>query len=218
MAFTHRERVLAALDHREPDRVPTAICGGSYGIVDEIYLKLVDHFNLGEPVTPFRSGHSISYMDDRLLDALDTDIRYVFPNLMPNSPIETGNPANPLRDSFGQVWHKAVPYYFSGIGMLSNMKQDEDLDEYITFPEPNDPKWMEGVGERAKQLRETTDCFISMRMVSSHGPFQTACDLRGVENFLIDMSLHEDFAVELLNRIADLQCSLVKEALRAGGD
>ncbi len=30
--MTPRERVRMALDHREPDRVPTALGGGPYGI------------------------------------------------------------------------------------------------------------------------------------------------------------------------------------------
>jgi uroporphyrinogen-III decarboxylase len=48
-----------------------------------------------------------------------------------------------------------------------------------------------------------------MRMVASHGPFQTACDLRGTENFLMDMAIHPEFAGELLDRIGDLLVGLV---------
>ena len=76
---------------------------------------------------------------------------------------------------------------------------------------------MEGVAERAKQLRETTDYFITMRKVASHGPFQTACDLRGTENFLMDLGLNPDFAHELLRRIGDFQTGLFQQALRVGG-
>ncbi len=67
MNMKPRERVLAAIQHQEPDYVPLALGGGPYGIVDDLYLRLVRHLELGQPVAPFRSGHSISYMDDRLL-------------------------------------------------------------------------------------------------------------------------------------------------------
>ena len=86
-----RERVLAALNHQEPDRVPLALGGGPYGIIDDLYLKLVKTLNLGEPVKPFRAGHSISYMDDRLLEALGIDTRYCWPGLLPNSPVRQGD-------------------------------------------------------------------------------------------------------------------------------
>ena len=75
MVFSPRDRVYMALNHEEPDRVPLALGGGPYGLVDEVYLKLVDYFGLEKPVPPFRKGHSISYMDDRLLEKLGTDIR-----------------------------------------------------------------------------------------------------------------------------------------------
>ena len=79
-----RDRVLLALNHQEPDRVPLAIGGGPYGIVDELYLKLVELLQLGKPVEAFRTGHSISYMDDRLLEKLGTDFRYCWPGLLPS--------------------------------------------------------------------------------------------------------------------------------------
>ena len=50
--MTPRERVLTALAHNEPDIVPIALGGGPYGIVDELYLRLVNFLDLGEPVSP----------------------------------------------------------------------------------------------------------------------------------------------------------------------
>jgi uroporphyrinogen decarboxylase len=217
MPLSPRERVHQALNFKEPDRVPLALGGGPYGLVDDVYFKLVKYFNLGEPVHPFRNGHSISYMDDRLLDALGTDIRYVYPNLLPNSPIIQGDTLGTFKDSYGQIWHQARPYYYAGTGILSRFQPGEDIDSLLTFPNPEDPEWMQGVAQRARFLRENTDYFITMRMVASHGPFQTACDLRGTENFLMDMGLNLDFAKELLKRIADFQIGLFRQALEAGG-
>ena len=65
-----RERVIAALNHQQPDRVPLALGGGPYGLVDALYHNLLKYLNMGSPVPPFRSGHSISYMDDRLLEQI----------------------------------------------------------------------------------------------------------------------------------------------------
>ena len=79
--MTPRERVLTALHHQEPDRVPTALWGSYYTLQDQTYFDLLNHLGMSkEPNTLFRRlrGHNSNYYDDRVLDYLDTDIRYVW--------------------------------------------------------------------------------------------------------------------------------------------
>lgn len=215
--MTSRQRVLAALTREEPDTVPLALGGGPYGLVDDLYLRLVKHLNLGDPVPPFRTGHSISYMDDRLLERLGTDLRYCWPGLLPNSPVIPGEDDNTFYDSYGQVWFRAKPYYFTGEGILQDAISIDDIERRIRWPDFSDPRWTHGVAERAQMLREQTDYFVVMRMVASHGPFQTACDLRGMKNFLIDLATRPDFAHVLLDRITTAIEGLMKLAMHAGG-
>ncbi len=212
-----RQRVYAAIHHETPDRVPTALGGGSYGIVDELYFRLLEHLHLGEPVPPFRRGHNISYMDDRLLTHLGTDFRYCWPARLPNSPVIPGDDQNTFYDSFGQLWKRALPYYYAGPGLLQDTTSTDDIERRVRWPDPHDPLWMEGVARRAEELRTQTPFFVVMRMVASHGPFQTACDLRGTENFLTDLIDHPDFAQTLLDRITTLLTGLLDAAMRAGG-
>lgn len=216
-AMLPRERVLAALYHQEPDRVPLALGGGPYGVVDDLYLRLVDTLGLGAPVAPFRGGHSISYMDDRLLERLGTDLRYCWPGLLPNSPVFPGEDADTSYDSFGQVWKRALPYNYAGKGLLEETESLDDIERLVRWPDLSDPRWTQGVAERARALREDTDFFVVMRMVASHGPFQTACDLRGTQNFLTDLALRPEYAQTLLDRITTALEGLMHLALRAGG-
>ena len=215
--MTSRQRVLTALTHEEPDAVPLALGGGPYGIVDDLYLRLVDFLGLDTPVHPFRTGHNISYMDDRLLEKLGTDIRYCWPRLLPNSPVNPGPDENTFYDSYGQVWKRALPYYYSGDGILREAVSIDDIERFVHWPDLSNGHWMVGVAERARVLRENTDYFIVMRMVASHGPFQTACDLRGTENFLKDLVRNPDFATTLLERVTVVIENLLKQAMLAGG-
>lgn len=217
MTMLPRERVLAAIHHQESDRIPTALGGGPYGLVDDLYLRLVHYLGLGKPVPPFRSGHNISYMDDRLLARLGTDIRYCWPGLLPNSPVIPGKEKNTFYDSYGQVWKRALPYYYTGEGILHDATSIEDIERIVHWPDLHDPRWTAGVAERSRFLREDTDYFVTMRMVASHGPFQTACDLRGIENFLMDMALRPQFAKALLDRVTGIMESLLRLVMRAGG-
>lgn len=212
-----RQRVLTALNHQEPDRVPLALGGGPYGLVDELYLNLVHHLRLGPPVAPFRSGHNISYMDDRLLERLGIDMRYCWPGLLPNSPVIQGDDADTFLDSYGQVWKRALPYYYAGEGILKDATSLDDIDRIVRWPDLSDPRWTAGLAERAYNLRTATNYFVTMRMVASHGPFQTACDLRGTENFLMDLAMRPEFARTLLDKITSAIQGLLELALRAGG-
>jgi uroporphyrinogen decarboxylase len=217
LMMTPRQRVLTALAHQEPDRVPTALGGGPYGLVDDLYLRLVKHLGLGDPVPAFRTGHSISYMDDRLLEQLGTDVRYCWPGLLPNSPIVPGEDGVTFYDSYGQVWKRARPYYYAGEGILKDATRVEDIERRVRWPDLSDPRWTQGVAERARLLREQTDYFVVMRMVASHGPFQTACDLRGTEAFLMDMALNPDFAYTLLDEVTTAIEGLTHLAMQTGG-
>lgn len=212
-----RERVLSSIHHQEPDLVPLALGGGPYGIVDDLYLRLIKYLDLGQPVTPFRSGHSITYMDDNLLERLGTDIRYCWPGLLPNSPVKSGEDENTFYDSYGQIWKRAKPYYYTGEGILMDTEMVDDIERLVHWPDLSDPRWIIGLAERGRMLHENTDYFVVMRMISSHGPFQTACDLRGTENFLMDLSLRPEFAHALLERITGIQEELLKLMMRTGG-
>ena len=50
MALTPRERVLTALDHSEPDRVPVDLGGNQTGIHKFAYEKLIAHLGLHEEI------------------------------------------------------------------------------------------------------------------------------------------------------------------------
>jgi uroporphyrinogen decarboxylase len=212
-----RERVLTALNHQQPDRVPLALGGGPYGLVDPLYHNLLKHLNMGSPVPPFRSGHSISYMDDRLLEKLGTDLRYCWPGLLPNSPVNRGEDEGTFYDSYGQIWKKATPYFYTGKGLLEETDDIQDIERLIRWPDLSDPRWTAGLQKRAKLLRESSEYFVVMRMAASHGPFQTACDLRGTENFLMDMALNPDFATALLDRITTAMENLYRLMMQTGG-
>ena len=198
--------------------MPTAIGGGPYGIVDETYFELLKIFRLGKPVQPFRSGHNISYLDNRVLDCLGTDIRYVYPTISPSSPIQKTNDPQVFLDSFGQSWKRTTPYYYVTNNLLSDAYKIDQIEEKVHWPDPHDKKWFANLRERARAINPYGEYWLTARMVTSHGLFQTACDLRGTENFLTDLALNPDFASALLERITDTMCNLINDYLIECGE
>lgn len=217
-SMTPRERVQAALNHQEPDRVPLALGGGPYGIVDELYFGLLKTLRIAPPAAPFRSGHNISYLDDRVFERLGIDTRYVWPGASPSSPSQETADPDTFLDSFGQTWKRATPYFYAERGLLAEASGVDDIDRLITWPDTAQPHWTAGVQARASALRAGTDNFVIARMVTSHGPFQTACDLRGTAEFMLDLALNPDFAEHLLRRVTDTLDGLLRGYLAACGD
>ena len=211
-----KERVHTALSHQIPDRVPAALWGGPYGLVDELYIRLLEEFGLDESNPPFRQGHTINHIDDRILALLGTDTRYVWPGASPTSPRYPTDHPDHFLDDFGQTWIQTFPYFSVKGGILENADDVEEIESKVNWPDTDKPDWTAGVTERAKLLHEQGEYYIIGRMVVSHGPFQLASDLRGTTNMMLDMALNPAFATALLNRVTDTICSLLEGYMKAG--
>jgi len=79
--MTSRERVLAALDHRQPDRVPVDFGGTSVtGIHVSSVAALRDYYGLEKrPVKLHEPLQMLGWVDDDLKDAMGIDVEGVFP-------------------------------------------------------------------------------------------------------------------------------------------
>ena len=77
--MTHRERFLAALSHRQPDRVPIDL-GGTVdsSIVVEGYARLKQHFGIEAEDALCNRMMRVVKVDERILQSLDIDTRGVF--------------------------------------------------------------------------------------------------------------------------------------------
>jgi hypothetical protein len=134
------QRVRLSLNHWEPDRVPSPLWGGPYGPVDGFYLCFVDYLGLPGPVTPFRKGHNISYLDDCVLEKLGTDTRYVWPGDSPSSPSTPTARADMFPDGYGQAWTYRAPYYFAGAPLLAGASAD-DIEKRVRWPDVSDRRY-----------------------------------------------------------------------------
>ena len=73
-----RERILAALNHTEPDRVPIDIGTSDTTIAREVYQGLAELLEV-EPVAADGVPHANAFIvpDEKMLDALGADVRFV---------------------------------------------------------------------------------------------------------------------------------------------
>ena len=211
--MAHRERVLTAVNHQEPDRVPTALWGSAYGITDPLYHDLLAYLNLEQPVPPFRTrrGHTVNHYDDRVLDALDTDVRYVWLGFTDLS----GPPAGGGSDAWRVGWEQSGIYLTATGHPLAEAAADA-LDAYL-WPEVEALIRRDQLRQRAQYLREQTDYAVVGRAVDSFGLLERASLLRGMEQFMMDLALNEEFATTLIGKIADVFYLLLEIYLGTAG-
>lgn len=212
--MTPRERVLTALHHQEPDRVPTALWGSYYTLQDQTYFNLLKHLAMGESIQPFRwlQGHNSNYYDDRLLDYLDTDIRYVWLGFT-----DLGGPQPDTDvDAWGVRWKRVGVYMTPVEHPLANAVV-EDLE---TYPWPDVEKFIrvEELQARLQALQQNGKHAIAARAVNSYGPFDQALAMRGRVQFFIDFLENPEFAQRLIQKVTQVLKRLIEIYLDIAGN
>lgn len=210
----HRQRVMMAVNLREPDRIPVALWGSNYSVSDSVYFDLLKELSIGQPILPARSfkGVDFNYMDDRILDALDVDTRYVdtgFTDL--GGATRSGG-----KDCWGVKYEERDGKLFPSDPPLINART-ADLEGY---PFPVSWKYMriDEFKTRAKFLHEETDYAVVGRAIDTLGVFQRCCALRSQEKFLSDLITDEEFAYTLIQKVTNVMSRSLEILLTEAGD
>ncbi len=217
--LTSRERVARTLAHQEPDLVPIDIGSTACWFVDTAYEQIKKRLGLNSQGDLFRLGENAAYYDKELLNQLDTDFRHVY--LRPSRvdwDAWNASDKTSFTDEWGIQRRRVESSTDSNWEKVSNPlanATEADLDNY-PWPDPSDPARVEGLDERAHHLWEKTDYAIAARAVS-HGIFELAWELRGMEQFMVDMLQNEPFARKLMRKILDVQLGLYGVFLDAVG-
>jgi len=205
-----RERVLCALEHQEPDRVPIDL--GHVGPNEETYRRLKGKLGLQwkeEDIAGLWGMHS---MDPELLKRLHVDLRRVtvdFPSRLLNGVLE---------DSLGIKWVKTNTGWWPVEHPLARIGTNRDLEEYDW---PNLSKLdltreQEKAHDVATRLQRegwavATDFVFS-------GPWETGIFLRGEVQVVKDMYRNPELARSLFQKISDVGVQFFDVLLEAVGD
>ena len=80
--MNHKERVLTALNHEEPDRVPVDLGGRQTTFMIETYDKFKAHIGLNDLPTNIMSHKwQTAYVDEQILNRFSVDCRHIRPPL-----------------------------------------------------------------------------------------------------------------------------------------
>jgi len=215
--MTHRERVIAALNHEETDRVPMDLGSTRVsGINVMAYERLKQHFGLEKETVVVDQMQNLARVDEEILEALDLDCVLLLAGAPDRSQAQF-LPDGRWKDEWGVI-RRLQPkgyYYELDVSPLAGPKTLDDLETY-PWPDPDDPGRTRGLAEMARRLREETDYALV-----GHAPggwVHTAQYLRGFEDWYMDLALQPDFAVELMRRCRDVTLRMAANFLDAVGE
>ncbi|HEY3291773.1 MAG TPA: uroporphyrinogen decarboxylase family protein [Anaerolineae bacterium] len=199
-----RERVLRALNHQEVDRVPIDLGGTQNSTIGTgAYNALKDYLGVDAPTVVINRAFDIVRMDERLLTRLPVDTRSVFAN----PPAHTQSrwlDDRTLIDDWGVTYRQ--PEGWHQWDMVAHPLAEATIDDLESYPWPDvdDPARYAGLADLARDLHENTPYAVCASTMDTT-IFDRAWELRGMQQFLEDLLADPEFALALLEKVADLQ-------------
>ena len=212
--MTSLERVVAACNHETPDRVPFDL-GSSLvtGITKNAYIALCEALGIdaGEPVL-YDTVQQLAVLDERVVDALEVDVRGIIPNFVrKNPPLTNWNGSSSFVDEYGVRYHRPGDALYYDVAD-SPLAGDITLDDVMALPmpDPRDPALLAGLADQARDYHERG--FAVMLDSLCAGLFEMACRVRGYEAFYMDLAGEPEVAEALLDRFVNLKIGFYEAA------
>ena len=223
--MTSRERVLASLAHREPDRVPFDLASTQVtGIARRAYEALREHLGL-KPHDPIWLDvfQQVVVPADDMLDRLEVDTRGLFPLTSHNwhvyEQLEDGGDVWVYHDEWGITQHfpKENGLWFSIVKepLADAPPTPESVDRH-PWPNAADPARTAGLRDQALAHRAAGKVVVLKGLCA--GIFEMAQRIRGMQNALTDPLLYPEMSDRLYGTITDLKIQFWEMALAELGD
>lgn len=216
--LTHRQRILNALSHQQPDRIPldlgsTVVTGITCKAYDRLKKQL--GLELGETQV-FERAAQVAVIDEPLLDLFQIDTRGVIPGLPDNAP----NVESP--DEYGYIdeWglKRTMPpdsdTYFGCNAPLSGELSLNDIERY-PWPDPADPGRTRDLAAKIQLLNARGDFAVLLTLPANF--IATSMLLRGFEDWFVDTALNPKLAGALMDQVMEIQMEMCANILGAVG-
>jgi len=201
-----RERVLKALGHEIPDRVPIDLGGNQTGIHKNAYRNLIGYLGLREEVQIMDAVQQLARPSEQVLERFHVDTRYIAAG-----PASTWQGGIVKVERDGRVWHDLTDEF----GVRWSMPDDEplymditlnplasattrDVHDY-TWPKGDDPGRFAGLRERALQIRRNTPYAVVSGI--SGVIYEYGWYLRGLEQWFCDLLTNVEFCEAVLDQM-----------------
>jgi len=218
-----RERILATLDHREPDRIPFDLGACQVtGIHRVAYQNLRKALGLPEvEIEMCDAVQQLASIDDDVVARMNIDTRGLYPLNSHNWHFVAEDAGDywAYRDEWGITHHrpKENGLYYSVVQVP--LPQTEltiaDISNH-PWPDVANPERLAGLRELARQYRASGYAVVLKDAFA--GIFEFAQRIVGMENLLVMMITNEKAACALFDKLLELKLDYWQTALAELGD
>jgi uroporphyrinogen decarboxylase len=218
-----RERVLLALNHQEPDRVPVDLGGtvvSSIAIPTYAALRAALHLPQSE-IRVLETVQQIAWVDEDVSQALGVDVLPVFANPPAGYQpvfVDEMDGSIAFKDEFGATLRKPPSSYYYDWQVFPLCEPSLDALEKMPWPDPSDPARYRGLRQQVLALRASTDKALFSMAPCGHDLFNQIMRVRGMQEGLIDLAANLDFAEAFLERLTQTICTAQELFLNEVGD
>lgn len=218
-----RERVLKALRHEEPDRVPLDISSTQVTAISNVaYANLREYLGLPPAeANTFDIVQQACVPHDDVMERLQIDTRGLFPLISSNWNIDIHDDGDSW--SFVDEWQckhrmpKEEGHYFSLCeSPLAGTSLSKEAVDTLQWPDPSDPRRWAGLREQALQFRNDGYAVVVRGLCA--GILEMACRLRPMDQLMMDLAMGDEAAMHLLAKITELKARFWESALADLGD
>lgn len=231
---TSRQRVNTALSHFQPDRTPV-----DFLATPEIWDQLIKHFSLDVS----ERNHALFYDPawEKILNIFDVDCRVVSYDqfCVPPENIRTAGSSIDWWNSFGRstpsrmwrqvhqdgilsdIWGRRFKTVANPSGHFEELAdfplaKAQSISDLKSHPWP-EPDWFDfsPIPDVLKSLDLETERHIRFRIGSV---FEIAWQLRGMEQFMVDLATQPEIPLYIMDRLADVYIENTKRVLELGKD
>jgi uroporphyrinogen decarboxylase len=216
--MTSRERVMAALNHQEPDRVPIDLSqAAGDGITIVAYRNLLKHLGMDERSAQIKDKRGqTAKVDEAVLQRFRVDFRGVGLGA-PDNWQDRWLDERTVQDEWGVVRTMPPGSFYFDLSTPPLATQDTlAAIEQHRWPDPNDPGRYRTLREQARHLHRETAYAVVLDINCSF--FLRCCELRGWENFYLDLVANVEFAEALMDRYLGIRLAMAERALQEVGE
>ncbi len=222
-AMTSRQRLLAALDHRQPDRIPIDLGGNQTGIHKFAYQGLIERLALVEEIEIMDAVQQLARPSEAVLERLRVDTRYIHAGAAAGfdgaivTQTRNGTTWHDLVDEFGVRWSMPDdnPLYMDITHHPLAMATIDDIADY-PFPKGDDPGRFIGLRDQALEIRNNTPYALVSGI--SGVVYEICWYMRGLETWFMDMIEQPEFCETLIDRTLQFWLDWFRAFLTEVGD
>ena len=220
--MTSRERILTALSHREPDRVPYDLGAlGPSGISVQAFRKLLDHLGSAETAEVGDFASQRAKLSEEFLRRFGVDTRSL--RIRPQGSwalkLQEEGAYSVFYDEWGIGRKRARDggmHFFIFHHPLSQV-ETSDLPRF-PWPDPLDGARLAGVEKEAPVLRREVDPAFVLGSSFSSGLLQFGAQLEGHERFFTDLLLDPRRTEWILDKLLQLKLAFYRHVLDRAGE